>query len=162
MNAPIGATWDMRNLGDFVIRGGEDGQRIPDASLVLISVANSGRVNVTEKDFAAPMRFAFDGRKVKGFEVFEMSPPELADTLRPGQAASTANVGVTFDEDKLFVPPVTLNAGERFKLLVLLSGTGHSVNGGAHIRGGKFIPGNNAISARRTPHNPMRSRRICG
>lgn len=151
MNSSIGATSDMRTLGDFVVRSQKDNQEVPDPSLVLIRVSNTGSMDVTEDHFAATIRFDFGSRVVKTFEVFEVDPPALGDTLQPGSTATLTRPGVTFDQHLLKIPPLVLNTGDRFKLLVLLSGAGDVVTGSAQIKGGKFVPDNRGDSlSRRT------------
>jgi ABC-type phosphate transport system substrate-binding protein len=131
MNTPIGPSSDMRSLGEFVVLSNRSRQPVPEASLVLVRIANNGRMDVgaDQFDLGGP-EFTFEGRVVEGFEPFEMKPRELAKIL--------TSPPVKVDGNKLTLPAFNLNLGERFKLLILLSGTGTEVDGGAHVVGGSF------------------------
>lgn len=129
MNEPVGPSQGLRTTGVFVVRA--ENKDVADASLVLIRVSNSGRKDIDEADFVAGMRFSFGGRTVVAVERFEFRPPD--------NRLDSVTEGLSFDNDVLTLPRFAFNTGERFKMLVLLSGTGDKVKGEARIRGGSMM-----------------------
>jgi phosphate transport system substrate-binding protein len=147
MDRPItAAPTEHSLLSDVTVktRGGED---VPQASLVLIRVANKGGVDVAETHFdRGGPKFIFEGREVKDFDTFEiqgsldeaLKPAEKAEPATADKPGKSAKPGVSFSGDTLTIPPLNINIDDRFKLLVLLSGRGTGVKGKTHIVGGKF------------------------
>jgi ABC-type phosphate transport system substrate-binding protein len=119
-----------------VVRRKGTTEEVLDPSLVLLRVANKGSLDVgTEHfDLGGPT-FTFENREVKAFKPLEMHPNSLKLALEPEEPGKT---GVTFHGSNLTLPVLNLNVGERFKLLILLSGTGTAVNGNGHMKGGQF------------------------
>jgi len=111
---------------DFEIR--HRGQPVPDGSLVLLRVKNAGRLDVSRDDVSAesPITFTFPGRTVQAVKVVESSPPSLEQVIQPA-----------FDGGAVRIPQFELNRGNRFKLLVLLSGDRTAVNASGYVRGGR-------------------------
>lgn len=144
MNEPIRAdsrlttntSPELGDLVDFVVRRKGTTEEVTDPSLVLLRIANKGSLDAgTEHfDLGGP-KFTFKDREVKAFKPLEMNPNSLKGALEPEDPGKT---GVSFQGSDLTLPVLNLNAGERFKLLILLSGTGETIDGGCHMKGGQF------------------------
>jgi len=72
----------------------------------------------------------FKGREVIGFEIPEAKPATLREML-------LEDPGPLISGEKITLPKIPLNKRDRFKLLVLLSGTGSAVKGDGYISGGR-------------------------
>ncbi|WP_007508677.1 substrate-binding domain-containing protein [Pseudofrankia saprophytica] len=128
------------DVADLELRRRTDGEPVPGASLTLVRVKNAGRLDVDAVDIVRPLTFTFPRRSAMGVEVVEPSPVELRDVImnarwpdHPGRVP-----GPFMEGDRVELPPMDLNEGVRFKLLVLLSGDGNEVHARGYIRGGKF------------------------
>lgn len=137
MNTQIGAMPDIRGTGDFVVRS--NNKEVPDPSLVLIRVSNSGRIDIVKDDFEAEIQFNFGSRQVESVEVFEAKPAALNRILQPDPNTNPNQVGLTSGGSRISLPKFALNRGDRFKLLVLLSGKGNTVEGDAQLESGNFV-----------------------
>ncbi|WP_307873572.1 MULTISPECIES: substrate-binding domain-containing protein [unclassified Frankia] len=127
LNSKIGVTpRSVASNFDFEIR--HRGQPVPDGSLVLLRLKNAGRLDVGREDVSAesPITFTFPGRTVQAVQIFEPSPASLGGVIQPEFAGETVRI-----------PQFELNRGNRFKLLVLLSGDRTEVGAGGYIRGGR-------------------------
>jgi ABC-type phosphate transport system substrate-binding protein len=119
-------TWGDRNI--YL-----DGEEVRDPSLVLLRIRNAGLINIGENDIRRPLTFTFPGRVVRDLAVREgrgvtegMIRP-LNDPLR------------AVDGNRIRLPALPMKRNDRFKLLVLLSGTNKGVRGRGFIRGGRVV-----------------------
>jgi hypothetical protein len=89
------------------------GREVYHAGLVLLEVRNTGGRPVSDEDWAVPLSFSFPGRQWVAAELIESRTSRgfIPDALddRPGSA-------------EIVLPPLTLNPGDGFKLLAVLSG----------------------------------------
>ncbi|MET7474992.1 substrate-binding domain-containing protein [Streptomyces sp. NPDC005648] len=98
------------------------GQALPGATLVLIRVENDGSQGIDRDDYTSPgaqgLTAVFGERTIKGVSVTQPSDAaHLMDHF-------TAERGFHYQDgtNTLHIPPVPLNRGDHYKLLVLLSG----------------------------------------
>lgn len=98
---------------------------VPEPSLVLLRVRNSGLGKVRLADVRRPLTFTFPGRVVKEFTITDCRGVSRQEIQPPGE--SLADVG-----DAISLPRFPLRRHAGFKLLVLLSGSG----GGIAVSGG--------------------------
>lgn len=125
----IGYRVQMDNpIGDDV-RSGRIGRRLglfdeapdmADATLVLLRIENDGSQGIGRDDYTSPelhgLTAVFSDRTIRGVSVTQ---PTDSDHLMPH---FTPERGFGYAGNTLRIPRVPLNAGEHFKLLVLLSG----------------------------------------
>jgi phosphate transport system substrate-binding protein len=113
-----------------------NGDEVPDASIALVRIENAGASDIHESDLPIPLSFVFEGRRVLGVKVSETSDDAIEEMLL------TRDSGLTdYSGDRLTLPRVPLNPRDHFKLLVLLTGIGTTVDLRGHIRGGKILYG---------------------
>ncbi|WP_026421665.1 substrate-binding domain-containing protein [Actinokineospora inagensis] len=103
-------------------------------STVLLRLANEGTRPLHQEDQEG-VEFAFPDRRIEAVHIAEAAPGLRAELSRGLELADNAG------QDTLAVPPVPLNRRERFKLLVLLSGSGRTVTASGRVRAGKFLHG---------------------
>jgi len=131
LNTPIGMTpRDARSIVELQLQ--RAGGIVSNASLTLLRIRNGGSLDIKAADVEQPLTFTFEGREVIGVEIpqAEASPRALREML-------LREPGIQATGNKLVLPRVPLNKKDRFKLLVLLSGTGDSVHGDGFITGGR-------------------------
>ncbi len=89
------------------------GEPVRDASLVLVRITNNSRLDAGKEhfDLGGP-RIHLRRPCGRRLELFEMNPPALAKSQEPP--------AVTFTGSLLTLPALSLNLGERFKLLISL------------------------------------------
>jgi len=93
-------------------------------------VKNGGSLDIKREDMERSLTFTFKGREVIGFEIPEAKPLTLKDMI-------IEDPGPVIGGEKISLPKIPLNKRDRFKLLVLLSGTGNTVKGDGYISGGR-------------------------
>ena len=108
------------------------GQSIEHGSLVLIEVRSTGSQDIEEGHFAVPLSFLFAGRRVVDYKVRDS--PGLHDIIKRHRDAAPP----VSDDSKIELPPLPLNRGTGFKLLVLLTGDSGAIEAGGVVRGGRI------------------------
>jgi hypothetical protein len=131
MDEAIRLHQDIRGAGGFQVRD-NDGNLVKMASLVLIRVSTSGRRVIDESDFRSELKFEFDGRTVNTVDLFEFSDSAFKDRFAGYQQPDGKS-------DTLVLPKILFNVGDRFKMLVLLSGETGQVTGRASISDGHVV-----------------------
>ena len=116
----------------MVLRVGTDGRldsahEVPDAHLAVIRVSNDGGLDIAEDDYLAPVTFSFGDRWVTGVEVKDATEAQRAVLLGPS--------GLTFDLNRVSLPPMPLKRKDRFRLLVLLSGGDRTIEVSGRLKG---------------------------
>jgi phosphate transport system substrate-binding protein len=108
-------------------------QEVPDPSLVLLRVRNSGFTTVREADMRRPITFTFPGREVREFTVTDCRRVSREMIQPPGGSDSS------IVDNRIYLPRFTMKRRSSFKLLVLLSGTNRGVLGKGRIRRGSLV-----------------------
>ncbi|GLZ38007.1 substrate-binding domain-containing protein [Actinokineospora sp. NBRC 105648] len=141
LDTPIGRTPTLgENMIDVELRDSRrGGAPVPDASLALIRIMNTGSAAIGVADFETPLHLEFGGRRVIDVDVVEAKPPVLRMLKALEEAKSWPPVG----QDKLDLPKLPFNSGDRVKLLVLLSGDpagdGAAVDCDGILHGGEVV-----------------------
>ncbi len=110
-----------------------DGEEVSDPSLVLLRIRNAGLINIGKNDIRRPLMFTFPGRVVRDLAVRE-ARGVTEEMIRPPN-----NPLLAVDGNRIRLPPLPMKRNDRFKLLVLLSGTNKGVQGRGFIRGGRVV-----------------------
>jgi len=105
---------------------------VPEPSLVLLRIRNSGLGKVRLADVRRPLTFTFPGRVVKEFTITDCRGVSRQEIQPPGE--SLADVG-----DAIALPRFPLRRHGGFKLLVLLSGAGGGITVGGGLRRGSVL-----------------------
>ncbi len=129
-NSPLGL--DPPDAGLVVRLHDRQRELIADPSIVVVRLTSAGAHDIQADDYLLPISLSFGSRTVKTVDVTESQPPGLVELIGPG---------VVIDQNRIILPRKHLNAGTRFKLLVLLSGgsADHTVQVGGLIRGGELV-----------------------
>jgi phosphate transport system substrate-binding protein len=149
LDAPIGARPDIKGLAELVVRRTNrkgDPKEVHKASLALVRISNDGGLDIGEKDYVQNVTFTFGERKVVGVEVKDVTPAQRAMLLgQPDGQREPGRELLTFSENDNWVrlPKMQLNKKDRFRMLVLLSGSGTGVDGSGvldgAVRGGGLV-----------------------
>ncbi len=130
LDAPVGVTpASAGQLVDIELR--RDGNVVPEGRLALVRVKNAGRLDVSRADVENPLTFTFANRTVLGVDLVEAKPSTLRNMI-------LQDPGLRMTGTQLVLPKFSLNRGDGFKLLILLSGGEGQVVGEGFIRGGKL------------------------
>ncbi|MEU6075349.1 substrate-binding domain-containing protein [Micromonospora sp. NPDC047074] len=129
-NSPLGL--DPPDAGHVIRLHDRRHALIADPSIVVVRLTNAGAHDIQADDYQLPVSLSFGSRTVQTVDVTESQPPELVELIGPG---------LVIDRNRIVLPREHLNAGTRFKLLVLLSGgsTDETVQVGGLIRGGTLV-----------------------
>ena len=119
------------STGQWKIVAGQ--QEVPDPSLVLLRVRNSGFTTVRDTDIRRPITFTFPGRDVKEFTVTDCRRLSK-EVIQPPDEPPGSIVG-----NRIYLPKFTMKRRSSFKLLVLLSGANRGVLGKGRIRRGVVV-----------------------
>ncbi|TDC65568.1 hypothetical protein E1258_05315 [Micromonospora sp. KC207] len=124
--------FDPPDAGEITRLLDRHGEPVADPSMVVIRISNSGTNDIASGDFQVPLRFEFGQRTVNTVDVTEGSPADLEEVFAPHLRANDHGV---------VLPSEHLNAGSRFKLLILLTGHSddHTVRAGGVLKGGDII-----------------------
>ncbi|MFF0267927.1 PstS family phosphate ABC transporter substrate-binding protein [Kribbella sp. NPDC004536] len=139
-----------RDLVDVEVR--HQNQVVDDPSIVLLRVDNAG-TDIDAHDLQKPLGFSFPDRKIVRMKVVESHPPDLGDLIE--QDIKPADY---IDTDKLLVPKLSINRGDHFKFLLVLSGAGKEVKHSGYLAGGV----NGGIYHEPRPRGPGRRTLIFG
>jgi phosphate transport system substrate-binding protein len=101
-------------------------EEVPEPSMVLLRVKNTGFANVDPDNIRRPLTFTFPDRQVKEFTVTECRGVDR-ELIQPGQ----------LDGNRITLPRFPIRRRSSFKLLILLSGTGRGVIGKGRLRRGR-------------------------
>jgi len=101
---------------------------ITEGSLVILDIECSGTDIPEPEDWINPLSFRFPGRQVIHFKVRDSD--DIRDLVQPGPEALQ---GPTIE-----LPKIRLNHKDRFKLLVLLTGSGEGVSTTGRLQGGQI------------------------
>ncbi|MEY9940414.1 phosphate transport system substrate-binding protein [Streptacidiphilus sp. MAP5-3] len=93
------------------------GTDISDGSLVILDVSNPSRQSFLKEYWETPLSFAFVNRKIKGYKIRD--PDRLHEDVKAQGADSTVDPRT---QNRIQLPPFSLNPGTGFKLTLLLSG----------------------------------------
>ncbi|QLI99711.1 substrate-binding domain-containing protein [Streptomyces sp. NEAU-sy36] len=165
----IGYRVQMDNaIGDDV-RSGRANRRLglfdevpgmSDATLVLLRIENDGSLGIDRADYTGPedhgLTAVFTDRTVRGVSVTQPSDTgHLMDHF-------TGEHGFGYEGNTLRIPPVPLNKGDHFKLLVLLTGgdVGRGIRLIGGIRDGEVHPNRSATPDDKPPLFSRASRGI--
>jgi len=107
---------------------------VPEPSLVLLRIRNSGLGHVGLGDVKRPLTLAFPGRVVKEFTVTDCRGVSRQEIQPPGDLNSPQAV-----EHTISLPRFQLRRGAGFKLLVLLSGPGRGIVVNGRLRRGSVL-----------------------
>jgi hypothetical protein len=123
---------DLKNrlLGPRLMKSG---CLIPDASLAVMQVHNSGR-RIEADHPMHPLSFTFEGRDIIEVEVITEAYSAIASRL--AGAADIKIAGST-----VVLPTIPMLPWNSFRVLVLLSGTGEGVTGAGFAKNGRFMRG---------------------
>jgi ABC-type phosphate transport system substrate-binding protein len=161
----IAAQPDIAGLAELVVRmkdKGEEGnyQDVPNASVALVRVSNDGPLDIGESDYVRPVTFTFGNRNVVGVEVKDVNDEMRAMLLghKHDGHQGVKEESLSFSENGdnwLQLPKMYLNKGDRFRMIVLLSGegTGVQVSGGmlkGAPPGGGVVPDTSGVGPNRT------------
>lgn len=130
------------------------GRGVPDASLVLLRIENTGAHDIEPKDIHVPLSFAFPDRNIEAIQVTETNPASVKEMLRSRfQPEEFIGTG------KVTLPGIAINRRDSFKLLVLLTGAGSGVAHAGYISSGG--PGGGVVRDTRT-RGPLRRSLVFG
>ncbi|MFD7155289.1 PstS family phosphate ABC transporter substrate-binding protein [Kribbella sp. NPDC059898] len=125
---------------------------VQDPSIVLLRVDNTG-TDIDASDMKKELGFGFPGRKIVRMKVVEAhtdSGTLIEESLDP----------LTYvDEDKLVVPRFSINHGDHFKFLLVLSGRGKGITHSGYLTGGGS---NGGVYHEPRPRGPGRRTLIFG
>ncbi|WP_427893087.1 PstS family phosphate ABC transporter substrate-binding protein [Kribbella sp. GL6] len=125
---------------------------VQDPSIVLLRVDNTG-TDIDAADMKKELGFGFPGRKIVRMKVVEAhtdSGTLIEESLDP----------LTYvDEDKLVVPRFSINHGDHFKFLLVLSGRGKGITHSGYLTGGGA---NGGVYHEPRPRGPGRRTLIFG
>ncbi|WP_203841166.1 PstS family phosphate ABC transporter substrate-binding protein [Winogradskya humida] len=131
LNSRLGL--DPPDAGDVVRLNDRNDKLIDNPSLAVVRITNDSDSDITEADYRAETRIQFPDGAVRTVDVTDAHPAELGELI---------SEGIRIDRDAVILPSRHLNAGERFKLLILLSGGGgraEDVKVTGLIRGGELV-----------------------
>jgi phosphate transport system substrate-binding protein len=103
-------------------------------SLVMLRVRNSGFTSISQAAIRRPLTFTFPGRNVVEYAVTDCRGGVSWDMIQPPGGFEGSVV-----ENRIILPRFPMPRRASFKLLVLLTGTGHGVLGKGRFRGGRMI-----------------------
>ncbi|MFG1909822.1 PstS family phosphate ABC transporter substrate-binding protein [Kribbella sp. NPDC048928] len=125
---------------------------VPDPSIVLLRVDNTG-TDIDATDMKKELGFGFPGRRIVRMKVVEAhtdSGTLIEESLDP----------LTYvDEDHLVVPKFSINHGDHFKFLLVLSGRGKGITHSGYLTGGGS---NGGVHHEPRPRGPGRRTLIFG
>ena len=137
----VGDTDSPSGLAELGMR--QNDNPVPDPSLVLVSITNTGSLDLEPDDFGQPLSIRFADRKIVGIEIRDVSSDYVRSELLRGFETNDF-----LDTDSVTMPKIALRRGDRIRLLTLLSGRGTSVHVSADIRGGRVEPRDSPRSPR--------------
>ncbi|WP_203819752.1 PstS family phosphate ABC transporter substrate-binding protein [Paractinoplanes ferrugineus] len=135
LNSRLGL--DPPDAGDVVRLNDRNDNLIVSPSLAVVRITNDSDSDIGEDDYRAATRIEFADGTVRTVDVTDAHPREL------GQLISQ---GIAIDQNAVILPRKHLNSGERFKLLILLSGGGGRVE---DVTVSGLIRGGDVVDARR-------------
>jgi phosphate transport system substrate-binding protein len=103
-------------------------------SLVMLRVRNSGFTSISRATIRRPLTFTFPGREVIEYAVADCRGGVTWDMIQPPGGSEGLVVG-----NRIILPRFPMPRRASFKLLVLLTGSGHGVLGKARFRGGRMV-----------------------
>ena len=103
-------------------------------SLVMLRVRNSGLTSISRGGIRRPLTFTFPGRDVIEYAVTDCRGGVTWDMIQPPGGSEGSVIG-----NRIILPRFPMPRRASFKLLVLLTGTGHGVLGKARVRGGRVV-----------------------
>jgi ABC-type phosphate transport system substrate-binding protein len=128
------------------------GQGVPDPSIVLLRVDNTG-TDIDARDMQGEVEFSFPGRKIVRMKVVESHPAKLGELIEKGMKPAGY-----VDKELLTVPKLAINRGDHFKFLLVLSGKGKGVTHSGYLAGGA----NGGVYHEPRPRGPGRRTLIFG
>jgi len=112
-----------------------DGNHVEDMSLLTSKVRNIGNIAVKREDYAEPLIFEFEGRKVVSADIIDMKPSDLIDP-------KDLKTFLTIEPDSIRLANFLLNPKDEITIKVLLTGNGNYVQARARIANGKLTKSN--------------------
>jgi ABC-type phosphate transport system, periplasmic component len=115
INSALG--FDPPDAGSVLVLRKEDGTLIKDAWMAVVRVKNVGRSAIADTDYveAALPTLRFPGRKIMSVDVTESTPHALQNVFKKQKTK------LAVDDNLITLPPVNLNCGDQYKLVVVLS-----------------------------------------
>jgi len=115
-------------------------REVPQPSLVLLRVRNSGLSALRVTGIRRPVTFTFPGRDVVEYAVTECRGGITWDMVSPPFGGpGSGHTGGTVVGNRIILPRFPMARRSGFKLLVLLTGDGRGVLGKGRIRGGQVV-----------------------
>ncbi|MEO3784687.1 substrate-binding domain-containing protein [Actinocorallia sp. B10E7] len=130
-DGPVDLTPSVRDFADLKVTLHLGEEEIPEPSLALLRIRNTGIEALESRHFDHRVRFRFNGRAVVGHAVSEPGEPALADALN-GTGDGNDRITVSDDAKELILPRFLFNRGQQFALQVLLSGPSDGSPGVTH------------------------------
>ncbi|GIH20581.1 PstS family phosphate ABC transporter substrate-binding protein [Rugosimonospora africana] len=143
LNSRLGL--DPPDAGDVVRLNDRNDDPIEQPSLAVVRITNDSESDIAEDDYRADTRVQFDDGAVRTVDVTDAHPSELSELI---------SEGIKIEDNAVILPRKHLNAGERFKLLILLSGGGGRPD---DVKVTGLIRGGDVVDARR-PRSPAARR----
>jgi ABC-type phosphate transport system substrate-binding protein len=109
-------------------------REVPLPSLVMLRVRNSGFTSIGEAAIRRPLTFTFPGRDVVEYAVTDCRGGVTWDMIQPPGGSEGSVIG-----NRIILPRFPMPRRASFRLLVLLTGTGHGVLGKGRFRGGRMV-----------------------
>lgn len=116
------------DVGEMVRLVGAQRDDVPDPGLVAVRIKNTGGRPIGQDDYVSPLVLRFPGRRVVSVDATDFEPERLERALQDSEIAG----------DEVRLPRFALEAGDSFKLMIVLSGTRHDVVVDGRLRGGRI------------------------
>jgi hypothetical protein len=128
-NAPI-ATLNQTLQNTVTIQ--INGKPVNNARQAVLTLRNQGNVAVKPGDYDTALRFAFNGSKVVGSDIFNADPPELKNSINH-------NTFIQIGTDSAEIEKILLNPKESITFTILLDGDYKELDVSGRITDGKII-----------------------
>lgn len=109
-----------------------NGQSVPNARQVVLTLRNQGNAAVKQGDYDKPMKFLFTGSKVVGSDILDTVPPELKNSINN-------NIFVQIGTDSIELEKILLNPNDSITVTILLDGNYNQLDVGGRIIDGRII-----------------------
>jgi phosphate transport system substrate-binding protein len=124
INSPLG--FDPPDAGRVVKLSDDDGAPIKKPGLTVVRVKNVGRTPIAPTDYQAdaPLKLTFPGRTVASVDVTESTPSDLQkDVIKDKGLFGIQREQPGAKSNVITLPPVNLNSGDQYKLVIVVAGT---------------------------------------
>lgn len=150
---------DPPDIGDIVRLYDRDGNEIPDPSLAVIRISNEGQDNIDATDYQFPVTLRFPANmKIRTVEVTDVHPSPFEKALVPAPGATVAeDQRIVIRETEVVLPRVNMNSGTRYKVMVVGSSGGGTVD---DVKVDGIIVGGHVVNARQQQQRSRRNKRL--